>query len=139
DQNSTPEERLKAFIHSFLLRILDEGVPAWHGKLMAQEFANPTNAVHKLIEKSIKPLHMYLGSIVRELLDVEKNCKNETAVFLCSISIVGQCLQYFKGKEVIDAICPRGFSTKDVEMLTEQITLFSLGGIHETKKRINKK
>jgi AcrR family transcriptional regulator len=139
DQNSTPEERLKAFIHSFLLRILDEGVPAWQGKLMAQEFANPTNAVHKLIEKSIKPLHMYLGSIVRELLDVEKNGKNETAVFLCSISIVGQCLQYFKGKEVIDAICPRGFSTKDVEMLTEQITLFSLGGIHETKKRINKK
>ncbi|MCB9480266.1 MAG: CerR family C-terminal domain-containing protein [Desulfobacteraceae bacterium] len=138
-QTSTPQEKLRAFIHSFLLRILDEGVPAWHGKLMAQEFANPTNAVHKLIEKSIKPLHLYLGSIVRELLQVEKGHRNETAVFLCSQSIVGQCLQYFKGKEVIEAICPRGFSARDVEMLTEQITLFSLGGIQETKKQIIEK
>ncbi|MDY0360899.1 MAG: CerR family C-terminal domain-containing protein [Desulforegulaceae bacterium] len=136
--NSTPEEKLKAFIHSFLLRILDEGVPAWHGKLMAQEFANTTNAVHKLIEKSIKPLHIYLASIVRELIGHEKNCKNETAVFLCTISIVGQCIQYFKGKEIIEALCPRGFSTKDVKMLTEQITLFSLGGIENIKKELIK-
>jgi AcrR family transcriptional regulator len=136
DKTSTSEEKLKAFINSFLLRILDEGVPTWHGKLMAQEFANPTNAVHKLIEKTIKPLHFYLESIVREIMGLEKNCKNDTAVFLCTISIVGQCIQYFKGKEVIDAICPRSFSSKDIKMLTEQITLFSLGGIEKINNEL---
>jgi AcrR family transcriptional regulator len=138
-QTSIPEEKLKTFIHSFLLRILDEGVPAWHGKLMAQEFANPTNAVHKLIEKSIKPLHLYLASIVRDLLGIEKSYQNDTIVFTCTISIVGQCLQYFKGKEVIEAICPHGFKSKDIDMLTEQITLFFPWGNKRNKKMDYKK
>lgn len=36
---ATPEEKLRAYIHSFLLRILAEGFPAWHGKLMAREIS----------------------------------------------------------------------------------------------------
>ncbi|MDY0132176.1 MAG: CerR family C-terminal domain-containing protein [Desulforegulaceae bacterium] len=138
-KNSSPEDKLRAYINSMLLRILDDGFPAWHGKLMAQEFANPTNVVHKIIEKSIKPSQQYLASIVREILGIEKENKNEIAVFLCTISIVGQCLQFFKGKEVIEGLCPKDFNTKDIEMLTNQITLFSLGGIQEVKKEINKK
>src|SRR2546426_9063981 len=39
---ATAEERLQAFIRSFLLRLLDDGLPAWHGKLMAHEIAEPT-------------------------------------------------------------------------------------------------
>jgi TetR/AcrR family transcriptional regulator, regulator of cefoperazone and chloramphenicol sensitivity len=40
--DATPEARLRAFICSFLFRLLDEGLPAWHGKLMAREMAEPT-------------------------------------------------------------------------------------------------
>src|SRR2546427_11594195 len=34
---ATPKQRLHAFVRAFLLRIFDEGHPAWHGKLMARE------------------------------------------------------------------------------------------------------
>ena len=35
--NASAEERLSAFIRSFLLRLLDNSRYAWHGKLMSRE------------------------------------------------------------------------------------------------------
>ena len=43
--DATPQERLRSFIRAFLLRLLDEGIPAWHGQLMAREIAAPTGAL----------------------------------------------------------------------------------------------
>ena len=34
--NARVEEQLKVFARSFLLRIFDDGRPAWHGKLMSR-------------------------------------------------------------------------------------------------------
>ncbi len=36
------EKRLHATVHTFLMRLLDEGRPAWQGKLMAREMVEPT-------------------------------------------------------------------------------------------------
>jgi len=36
------EKRLRAHIESFLVRLFDEGQPAWLGKLMAREMSEPT-------------------------------------------------------------------------------------------------
>ena len=56
EQDATPEEKLRAFIRSFLLRMLDDGVSSWHGKLIAREIADPTGALGELAQNSIKPL-----------------------------------------------------------------------------------
>src|SRR5882724_4823724 len=42
NESATSEEKLYAFIRSFLFRIADKGRPAWHGRLMAREMAEPT-------------------------------------------------------------------------------------------------
>jgi len=129
--DATPEEKLRAFIHSLLLRILGEGVPAWHGKLMAREISDPTDALDKLVKSSIRPLHVYLVSIIYELLQEEKPAKREKSdeIFLCAMSIIGQCLQHFTGRRIVAALRPKSFNPADIEGIADHIMRFSLAGI----------
>jgi AcrR family transcriptional regulator len=49
------EERLHAFVRSFLLHIFGEGQPAWHGKLWSHEMIEPTRALDDLVENGDSP------------------------------------------------------------------------------------
>src|SRR5437762_1709857 len=44
-----PEEKLRAHVRSFLLRIFDSGRPAWHGRLMSREMIDPSPALDVLV------------------------------------------------------------------------------------------
>src|SRR5436190_13198697 len=37
DSHTSPEDRLKSFVRSFLLRLLDPGIVAWDSRLLARE------------------------------------------------------------------------------------------------------
>jgi len=129
------EEKLRAFIHSFLLRILDKRIPSWHGKLMARECSDPTNALDQVVQNSIRPLVTYLQSILRELLKEGEPAEEDKSdmIFLCAMSIVGQCLQYFTGRHVIAALRPKIFDPADIERIADHVMRFSLGGIRGYK------
>ena len=43
--DAPPAERLHAFVKSMLHRLMDEGRPAWQGKLMSREMVEPTAAL----------------------------------------------------------------------------------------------
>lgn len=122
-QEAGGHERLHAFIRSFLLRLLDEGRPAWHGKLMVQEMADPTPALDRIVEEAIRPLYLHLGSIVRELAG---NRVDEQSVHLCCLSIMGQCVFYLHARPVVTRLQKREPVAADVEQLAEHITRFSL-------------
>src|SRR6202012_2407999 len=49
DDNATPQQKLHAYIRSFLFRILDEGRPAWYGRLIAREMFDPTHALDERV------------------------------------------------------------------------------------------
>src|SRR4030066_245704 len=57
------ERRLSRFVLIFLLRILDEGRPAWFGKLMAREIVEPSGALDRVIDRAILPLHHSLWAL----------------------------------------------------------------------------
>src|SRR5580692_3171625 len=63
---ATPEQRLRAFIQSFLLRIFSEGPSARHGKLMAREMIEPTGALDAIVKDEIRPMSDVLNSIVTD-------------------------------------------------------------------------
>ena len=128
---ASAEERLRAFIRSFLLRVVVGDAPDWHGRLMAREMAEPSEALSRMVRNSIHPLYRYLARIIRELLSIASDGGDEIdrTTFLCSMSVTSQCLQYFTSRQVIAALCPPDFTTSDVEDLTDHITRFSLGGI----------
>jgi AcrR family transcriptional regulator len=125
-EGATHEEALRAFVRLLLSRVLDDGRPTWHGKLMAREFIEPTAALDQMIDEAIKPLYQSLSGILTDLMGPDSD---EEKVRMCLMSIVGQCIYYFHVRPVIENIYQREFGPKDLEQLSEHITRFSLGGI----------
>jgi AcrR family transcriptional regulator len=130
-KGATPQETLHAFVRLLLSRVLDDGRPSWHGKLMAREFIEPTAALDQMIEEAIQPLYQSLSDILRDLMG---RGANEEEVRMCLMSIVGQCIYYFHVRPVIEKIYQREFGPKDLEQLSEHITRFSLGGIDALRR-----
>jgi TetR/AcrR family transcriptional regulator, regulator of cefoperazone and chloramphenicol sensitivity len=133
--DATSEERLHAFVHAMLLRIFDQGRPAWHGKLMAREMAEPTDALDDLVEQAIRPNFQLLASIVGELNgDIPPR-----AIRRAACSIVGQCLFYFHAQPVLQRIGeepPR--SAAEVSAVAHHISEFSLAGLRAMGRRRRK-
>lgn len=129
--NASPEERLRCFIRAFLLRLLDEGIPAWHGQLMAREIAAPTGALGQLAQGSIRNQYIVLVDILGDLLGEGQMAPGEESerLFLAAMSIVGQCLHHFTARRVIAALRPHRFDPTDIEQIAAHITCFSLAGL----------
>ena len=134
-EDAPAEERLRALIRSFLLRIMGDGFPAWHGKLMAHEITEPTEALSHLVENSIRPLYQYLTGIVLELLG-EKPAPDGSisrAAHLCAMSVIGQCLHQYFARNIISLLRPGETTPYRIERLADHITRFSLGGIEKNR------
>jgi TetR/AcrR family transcriptional regulator, regulator of cefoperazone and chloramphenicol sensitivity len=124
--DASAEEELKAFIKSFLLQLLDDGRPAWHGKLMAREIVTPTAALDQVIEDVLGPLHRRLAAIVAELLG---STTSDETVRRCTLSIIGQCVYYHNARMVIGKLYGRKFGPENTEALCDHIAQFSLGAL----------
>jgi len=135
--DSSAEDRLRAFIRSFLLRLLDDGVPAWLGKLMAREMVEPTPALDGLVERVMRPLFARLVGIVGDLAGPEADPER---VRLCAQSVVGQLIFYRHAQECLrrlgpDALCGR----ERIEAIADHIAAFSLAGIRRPENAKNGK
>lgn len=127
-----PEQRLHAFIRSWLFRMLGKGMPAWHGKLMAREMSEPTAGFDTILAESIRPLANRLNNLVRELLGPQVS---ERTVRDCALSIGGQCCFYRHAHEMIKRLFPdHGQSVDEIEHLSDHITRFSLAAIKAVGK-----
>jgi TetR/AcrR family transcriptional regulator, regulator of cefoperazone and chloramphenicol sensitivity len=129
DDNASPERRLHAYILSFMLRCLGEGSPAWLGKLMAREMAEPTHALDILIHEAFRPLFEVLMSLVRELLGPRAQ---PAQVQLCADSIIAQCLHYQHARPVLVRFDPGlRFDLVAIERWANHIAEFSLAALRQ--------
>jgi AcrR family transcriptional regulator len=126
-------ERLQAFVRSWLFRMLGEGTPAWHGKLMAREMSEPTAAFEVLMSETVKPMSQRLGAIIAELLGP---AADETTVQDCAMSIAGQCCFRRHAHEMIRRLYPdQKYTPERIEQLARHVTQFSLDAIDACSKR----
>ncbi len=133
DGMTSPEARLREFVRTTLLRILDEGEDAYLAKLMAREFMEPTRALDMMLEETIRPSFHLLGSIVRDLLG---EGASEEEVRLSCASVVGQCFHYFYARPVVERLFGlEGYSGEMKEVLVEHIVSFSLHGLRKKTSR----
>jgi AcrR family transcriptional regulator len=130
--NASAEQRLHAFVRSFLWRIFSHGPEARHGKLMAREMIEPTAALDSLVKENIRPMSMILMGIVRELLGARADDKT---VRLCGTSVVSQVLFYHHCRPVLGRLYPdQKYDAPQIEALADHITRFSLAAIKHLAK-----
>lgn len=126
-REGSPESRLFGFVRLFLLRILDEGRPAWFGKLMAREIVEPTGALDKVIDQAILPLHESLGGLVREIAGSRTG---DAQVRRHVFSILGQCLFYRHARPVIARLYPDvRYDAAEIERTARHIASVALSAM----------
>jgi TetR/AcrR family transcriptional regulator, regulator of cefoperazone and chloramphenicol sensitivity len=125
--DAPPEEKLHAFIRSFLLRIFDKGSTAWFGKMMSREMVEPTGALNTLVELRIRPMAELLGGLVAEIMDCPPH---DEKVRLCSFSIVSQCVFFHHCRTMISQLFPeQRLDASTADQLAGHITRFSLAAM----------
>jgi len=131
DPNLPAEDRLRAFIRTYLNRLLDEGRPAWHGKLISREMVEPTAALDHLAETFARPQYQRLRAILTDLLGPAADPER---IRLCAASVVGQCLFYKHCRPMIQRLMPeQGYDHASLNMLAEHIADFSILAIESLR------
>ncbi len=125
-ENAPPEDQLRAFIRSLLFRLFDKGKPAWFGKLMAREMADPTGAFDDLVKGVMRSRYELLASILRKMVGPRVS---EEILRLCCSSIVGQCVYYYNNKYIADLHQQDPSSPEEIAKLADHIMHFSLRGL----------
>ncbi len=121
---ASPEERLYAFIRSFLLRTSAEERNLGFGTLVMREMVEPTSALDMLIDEGIRSLFGQLTEIVSDLLD---NHADDELVLACSRSVMSQCLFYLFSRSVISRMSlEHRFDQAELGTIADQILTFSL-------------
>ena len=128
---ASAEERLFAFVHAFLLRILGDGKPDWQGQLIAREMMEPTEALDRIVEELIRPMFKHLCAIVAELLGARATPAH---VILCARSIVSQCVFYHHSRPVLQRLSPNEASgSEHLQRLARHISAFSLAALRHIR------
>ena len=127
------DQRLHAFVRSWLFRMLGEGTPAWHGKLMAREMSEPTAAFEVLMSETVRPMSQRLSALVRDLLGPQVD---EQTIIDCAMSVAGQCCFRRHAHEMIRRLYPnQPYTSERIEQLARHVTDFSLAAIQFYSQR----
>ncbi len=127
--SGTPEVRLRAFVRTLLLRVLDEGEGSLFAKLMVQEFIQPTSGFDVIVEETVRPFFTFLSTTVRQLFPAPP--PNEV-VNLCCLSIAGQVFHLYMGRHMIRRLLNReSLNRQEIEKVAAHITRFSLYAIRD--------
>ena len=125
--DASVDERLFAFVHSFLLRILGDDAATSPGRLFAREMVEPTPVLDQMVEEIVRPLFKHLCGIVAELLGPSAT---PDEIVLCARSVVAQCVFYQHSRPVIERLStPEPCTPERIRALAEHITRFSLEGL----------
>ncbi len=134
-ETAAPEKKLRAFIHSLLLRVFEKGSHSWHGRLMSREMIEPTVALDALIEERIRPTHTALATIISEIL---KRPASDDCVILCVSSVFSQCVFYNHCRPAVVKLFPKlvPHDAASIENLAAHITKFSLAAMKDFSANI---
>lgn len=137
DGRSSPEARLRAFVHGILQRLLSpDGLLGYPGKgqLIAKEMADPSPFLDDVVKEFIRPTAAVLVSILQEMLGPKATDKQ---IARCQLSVIGQCFEYAIARPIISRLAAADFSDPSmIDELTDHITDFSLAGINAMRSRL---
>ncbi len=127
DPGLSPAERLRAFIHHFLDRVLAMNRPEdWQHRLMLREMLSPTPFSEVLVREMIRPRFDFMKGLMREICPDADDRRLHALVF----SVIGQCLHYKMARRVSERLVGEvGYRALDLDYLTDHITAFCLAAL----------
>jgi AcrR family transcriptional regulator len=129
DQNTPPEEILRALIRARLRSINGKDLPDWHSRLLAHELAQPTPALRQLIDKLTRPIYKRLLELIGGMIGLPPNDDNTR---LCAISVVGQVLAYVPARPIVNGdLAGTKMTPEQVERIADHIADFSLSYLQD--------
>jgi AcrR family transcriptional regulator len=129
DENTPPEEVLRALIRARLRSINGKSLPDWHSRLLAHEFAQPTPALRQLVDKLARPIYKRLLELIGRIISLPPNDENTR---LCAISVVGQVFAYVLPSPLLTEIWPElKMTPEQVERVADHIADFSLSYLQD--------
>ncbi len=135
--NPSPEERLHAFVHSFLLRALGNEWAVGFGTLTMREMVEPTDALDIIVDEGIRSMFQQLVDIVEAILGKDAG---DELVLSCSRSIIGQCVFYMFSRSVIMRMAPeQKFGDEALKSFAGQIVDFSMNALRGIRTQRKKK
>ncbi|MFZ5428259.1 MAG: CerR family C-terminal domain-containing protein [Thermodesulfobacteriota bacterium] len=124
---SEAEEALASFIRSFLFRTLADDNPAWSTKLMAKGMGEPSPALSRLVQSSVRPNMERLMGMVAAILG---EGADQEDVRHCALSVVGQCQHYYRCRAAIEMLFPDvTWDAPGIDKLSRHILKFSLAAM----------
>ena len=130
-EGGTSEQKLRAFIRTFLQRVGQVKDP-WIHQMMTHEMAEPTDALDEVVRRVIVPRIDYMRGLVADILDVDAA---DDRVLRCVLSVQSQ-FHAAMANPVSRRLVP-GFTgdPEAVDRLAQHIADFSIGGIRSLRKR----
>ncbi len=122
---TSPEDRLRKYIHGYLHHGLTSDKVSWRTKLMGREMVDPTPGLDIFIDGVIRPNSARVGIIVGELMGLPPS---DHRVGACVGSIQTQIVGYF-GPVVRRLVPDLKFTPEVIEGIANHIATFSLAGI----------
>ncbi|HET6421809.1 MAG TPA: CerR family C-terminal domain-containing protein [Geobacteraceae bacterium] len=135
--NPSPDARLHAFVHSFLLRALGDEWAVGFGTLTMREMVEPTGALDMIVDEGIRSMFQQLMDIVAAILGKEAD---DELVQSCSRSIIGQCVFYMFSRSVITRMAPeQKFDEEALKTFAGHIVDFSMNALRGMRSQTKKK
>jgi AcrR family transcriptional regulator len=133
DEDAAPEERLGAFIRSFVMRIFSDSEASFFPRMMVKEMAEPTDALEAILDEVVTPQRTMLEGIIAELIGPSAS---QMQLRACTFSVISQCVFFAFNRAMRD----RHFEgmphrREHVDNLARHIWQFSLAGIRGVKQK----
>lgn len=126
-KQGAPEDKIRAYVRVYLTRLVGSGSDAWIHRLMWRELVDSTPALDVIVEQAIRPRMLYLRGLVAELLRCPADDERAAR---CAHSIHALCTALVPNPVAARLYPDFKRTPKAIAALSEQIALFSIGGVH---------
>jgi AcrR family transcriptional regulator len=125
-----PEEKLEAFVGTFVHRLISRETAEWQMRLILREVMEPTRACEEMVQESFRPFFGVLLQILSELLP-ETTAPHQ--LHQMGLSVISQCVFYLAHRRIVRLIIDEDELEQhfDVETLAKHIASFSLAALRQ--------
>ena len=123
----------RMLIYEWFERMREGGRPAWFGRIMAHEMAQPTPALD-LVTEAMGANYLWFRTLVGKLIG---RSADDPCTRMCVHSVVGQVVHYMQSRPMLSRLWP-DLKLEDEEqrrVIAEHVVAFSLAGMESLARQ----